>query len=259
MNSEIKDLNELEKQLDRASEGQDTITPLTNAAFLRQLSKLKHQGGIGSSQQSSGSTKSINSIDSNNRSPLETSFPFDQDTQSISSPTKKNTHNRLPENLLSLFSKDGPIALNNSDFARSISASAKHLNSLENRTSNVVAEKLVDALTSMVSINQELVYGKAAKSVKQKNINDSEEIFLDDDFINNVRLIVQHNELMKKHKLSKSIFACRIFISIFLIIMLLMIGYFLKTVYSISESFKAIENFNHFGYARSLNSTRKLI
>lgn len=254
MSIELKDLNDIEKQSERASEGQDTITPLTNTAFLRQLSKLKHHVGVGA-QQSSGSTKSINSIGSNCRSET-TSFPFDQDTQSVSSLNRLPSNNRVPENLLALFSKDDPSTFSNSDFVRSVSVSAKHLNSLETRTSNIVAEKLVDALSSMVSFNQDFANAMGVKSTKKSNNNNSDELLLDDEFLKNVRLIVQHNELMKKQKLNKSIFACRIFISIFLIIMILMIGYFLKTVYSISESFNQIENFKHFGYARSLNLTR---
>lgn len=85
------DLNEIERQTDRAAEGQDTITPLTNTIFLRQLSKLKHQTTTLGVQQLSGSTKSINSIDSGGvSSPLEiTAFPFDQDAQSNLSPNSK--------------------------------------------------------------------------------------------------------------------------------------------------------------------------
>lgn len=248
------DLNDIEKQIDRAAEGQDTITPLTNSIFLRQLSKLKHQVGLGGSQQLAGSSKSVNSIDSSNRNSVETSFPFDSDLSGEESSSKKPPPApRAPENLLSLFSNDRiKVQSNiNSDLIRSVSSSAKHL-ATETRSSN--AKKLVDALTSMVSFSQELSNAKTNLNDRQSRTptkEDDDEIFMDADFINNVRLIVRHSETLKRHKMGKSIFACRVFMLMFFIVMMLMIGYFLKTVYSISESFKEIENFKHFGYART--------
>lgn len=252
----ITDINEIEKQTHREAEGQDTITPLTNSVFLRQLSKLKHQSTVAGQ---SGSNKSINSIGATTpRSPLDTSL----DTQSITSLNNagKSKAPKTPENLLSLFSRGTTNSSSASDFTRSASASVKHLNAIvDAKSSNMVAEKLVDALSSMVSFNRDFVpvkstdRQKSGRTTPKTNtlIRSDEDVVLDDEFINNIRLIVQHTEMMKRHKLSKSICACRVFMALFLFVMVIMICYFLKTVYSISESFREVENFKHFGYARS--------
>lgn len=258
-----RDLNDVEKQADeqqaltqqpshRESEGQDTITPLTNSIFLKQLSKLKHttQALMGSSKSlgdSGGSSESLKSLGS------------------LGGSKQSNVATKTPDTLMALF--EAPPSINpitTSDLIRSASVSAKHLNSINSIHSSTAAERLVEALTSMVSFNRELAMTPKPQLRKLNNNNENQSEFVfDQDFIADIRLIVMTHELRKRHRLSKSIFTCRLVVGVFGLLMIAMIIYFFMTMNSIVEEFMEQEKLrmgnltlNHmFTSRRSLNKT----
>lgn len=239
-----RDINDVE----RGAEGQDTITPLTNSAFLKQLSKLKHY---------TGSVRSVNSTNSSS-DPATPTDGKEFDAQSFKSRSSINSNqsrkNRTPANLLSLFrthSKSSRLNLDElissnleivgggDNGAELLHAktyqppntptiSFAHLSS-SNSTSNNRADKLVDVLNSII-INSN---------------NDSTSDLKQNELLNNLRLLLKHSEMMKRQKLDKSIFICRLFIFFFFLLMFLMICYFLKTIHSISNNFLKVEQYEH--------------
>ena len=100
--SEKNDLIDFEKQIHRELEGDDTITPLTNATFLKQLTKLKHHNNNNNNGVDAaifGSSKSVNSLKSFSVD------SFNVETKSASELSIKSfLSKRMPVRLQKLFS-----------------------------------------------------------------------------------------------------------------------------------------------------------
>lgn len=244
---ELFELNEqmnsfdVEKQVHRDSEGQDTITPLTNVFFIKQLSKLK---------QHNGSSKSINSIQSGsslNRNSILVENDFD--THSL---------HKIPEAFLSLFRSSSSRSQSKTNLSDIIYQSNNLLNESFKYSPNLNQNKKLNQEesnlnTTFNSGKQSLVHLNsnssnasvanktdkvfdALSNILLQQTSQNRKIYLENEFIENVKLIVKHSEMIKKKKLDKSIFMCRFITFLFFLFMLMLVCYFLKTLHSISSN-----------------------
>ncbi|CAF0819717.1 unnamed protein product, partial [Brachionus calyciflorus] len=223
MSNEIYDI---EKQVHRESEGQDTITPLTNAFFIKQLKQLKHHG----------SNKSINSIQSSNsltNNRISTLSESDFETNSLFGDVfnirkKSNQHLNIPQSFMSIFHSGGSqhkiSKTNVSDYYQSnsflnesfkLSQNLPHKkytdtldehnlnttfysnftsNTLKNSNQNLnQTDKVFDALSN-------ILIGNNASNQQLNQINSNTQfnngkILLDHEFIESVKLIVLQSEM----------------------------------------------------------------
>jgi hypothetical protein len=66
------------------------------------------------------------------------------------------------------------------------------------------------------------------------NQNSTQMIYVDDDFVQNIRLIVEQTEQTKRRKLDKNRCFCRLFTMAFFLLMFMFVCLFLKTLHSIA-------------------------
>ena len=297
-NIEVDPNFDIERQVHRENEGQDTITPLTNTPFLKQLNKLKHVAG---------SNKSINSTNSSNADRIDIAEP---DTQSVKSNlsqrlmkkaslvpesfrtlfrTKSDNRAKNESNLIELLDqsffetksnldtssnvneKSSTLHVNRVGSREEASSSSKSLgftptnlntNSASQKASflnlNLITasnsnstDKVFDAISSIIQ-NQHISLDLQSK---KKNANFVENLESREKLIENVRLIVKQSEMLKKHRINKSIFMCRFFTFMVFLLMFIFVLYFIKTILSITDRFLTVdeESVNYstlFGYAR---------
>jgi hypothetical protein len=306
--SSILEFIDIERQVHRESEGQDTITPLTNTAFLKQLNKLKHQYGSNRTINSIASSHSNNTPPStlvNRYSSLNDQIDASSDTSLKSSgPEYIKKKSIVPESFLNLFRtrSESRSAIENansvfgmldrsffdsnsttncytepptnakgstnrmaiaddaaSNFKTSIYQQSHNLNhstragSLLNinapvgvggRSANPT-DQMFDALSSILINTQNVAVAEppssktAQTSPTDPNANTKENR---EKFIENVKLIVKQSELIKKHKISKSIFICRALTFLMFLFMFLFVMFFLHTISSIWQSFLLEDN-----------------
>ena len=96
--SERIDLIDSEKKGNRELEGEDTITPLTNATFLKEINKLKLQNVLSTSRSSLKSS-------SNHSIANENAAKISDDQISLTSMLSKRLKDSVPESLQKLFAK----------------------------------------------------------------------------------------------------------------------------------------------------------
>ena len=298
------DLIDFEKQKHRELEGDDTITPLTNATFLKQLTKLKHHTTFNATNAPVGACDSSKSINSLKLSPSDsfhvTHFSYaeskNEDQLSITSVLSKRIKDSVPRSLQKLFSKkNSPKLVDDLQFFRS---KAKFNNNKvghdatdsDNLKSTHMASSLAD-FEKQINYDQDITFDKSSimknvslnyktslsvttklstsatiQSVATVAVNNTDQmydaissimtknVFIENDFIESVKLIVRQSELIRKKRLDLSIFMCRVFLFSFLIFMMAFFLGFFYTLNNISNEFYlkwTIEN-------SKLNSTTTL-
>jgi hypothetical protein len=269
----MADFIDIERQVHRELEGQDTITPLTNTAFLKQFNKLKQHGG---------SNKSINSTNSQNRySTISDHTDMSADTQSIQSSSSQKNKFKMPQSFKTLFrgqssrsnmdqnfmdlleqnanfDNDNQTATLNRSLLYQSSrneevfsnykslhcgpSSTTNMNSAKTSFLNLNSnktDKVFDALSSIISQQNNIILNDKANN-KINSIENTEK------FIENVRLIVKQSELIKKHKINKSIFVCRLFTFLVFLFIAIFVLYFVKTILAITSQFLRVDNYNSY-------------
>lgn len=271
------DLIDFEKQAHRELEGDDTITPLTNATFLKQLTKLKQL-----TNNAVGSSKSINTLKSFSENSFNVEISTtksDDDQMSV----KKFLSKRMPERLQKLFVSKSttttPTQVDDLQFFRS--KSKLNANKIGKRvfdstdSDNLRASRLTSSIDDfdrqMTSNENEMAFDKnsllktmsgsyalstatkisasatiaAVPANKTDQMYDaissimSKNVLIENDFIESVKLIVRQSELIKKKRVDMSIFVCRVFLFSFLVFMVAFFFLFLYTLDSISNEFQA--------------------
>lgn len=218
----------------RGSEGQDTITPLNNNVFLKQIAKLK---------SNSGSSKSVNSI----TSAYSSSNNINQCTSSINS-IKSAAYNekspKIPKRFQNLFktksnsslSQIGAASLNKSTnyLGKSSNNSSKNRINLISQLSSRLDENEVSLTVTAIpvsNLNQtDLVFDELSVML---NKSSSQKVTLDDEFKENIRFIVKQSELLKKHQTDKVRWICTIWTYLFFFLMFLFIIVFVFELHSI--------------------------
>jgi hypothetical protein len=275
LNNRKNDLIDFEKQAHRELEGDDTITPLTNATFLKQLTKLKQL-----TNNAVGSSKSINTLKSFSENSFNVEIvttKSDDDQMSV----KKFLSKRMPERLQKLFvskSTKTPKQVDDLQFFRS--KSKLNANKIGKRvfdstdSDNLKASRLtssIDDFDRQTSNENEVAFDKnsllktmsgsyalstttkisasatiaAVPANKTDQMYDaissimSKNVLIENDFIESVKLIVRQSELIKKKRVDMSIFVCRVFLFSFLVFMVAFFFLFLYTLDSISNEFQA--------------------
>jgi hypothetical protein len=301
------DFVDIERQVHRESEGQDTITPLTNTAFLKQLNKLKHTYGSNrtiNSLSSSSSSRS-NTLPNAERAASRYSSLNDQiDASSETSiksggPEYIKKKSIVPESFLNLFRtrSESQSAIENAnnifgmldrtfsdsnsttncytdpptnakgstnrmaaaeDVTSSFKASIYHqshnlnhstragsllnINTPGGRSVNPT-DQMFDALSSILintqgtTVDTTTRVPQTAQDLNATNSKENREKFLE-----NVKLIVKQSEMIKKHKINKSIFICRTLTFLMFLFMFLFVMFFLHTIASIWQSFMLEED-----------------
>jgi hypothetical protein len=227
--------------------GQDTITPLTNTIFLKQLTKLKslNASNVSLSKSKSNSNSSINSskfaltpkldrhqkpghgIDSDasssasltniNNNPFAGLFSFRQQTSN-------STIKGSIKTLLSQQHEANPhLSLNRIE--NSQHSMAKH-NNEENES------LLLQPSLCMAPSYTDQVYDAINNIIHSPQ---SDLLFFDKEFIENVKFIVKQAELKRKKKADKSILICRLLMLAFLIVISVFLLYFLKTLNAVTN------------------------
>lgn len=248
---------DVEKQVHRESEGQDTITPLTNAFFVKQIGKLKNL---------SASNKSLSSIHSSS-SLTNGQVEFEFETKSMLSDAvhfqKAKNRLHIPQSFLSIFRSDSPHKASRTNISDLLNESARlsptfepkrhpeiddpHLNTTfySNINSNHMkqsvhnlnqTDKVFDALSNILIGNTQSNH--QINPVSSNTYYNNGKIHLDHEFIENVKLIVRENEANKKRKINKSRFMCSLITFLFFLLMFMLICYFLITLNSIANNFK---------------------
>ena len=119
------------------------------------------------------------------------------------------------------------------------------LNKSFNIKNNYIASVSTTSSTKVSTLNHknktDEVYDAISYIMHNPNNNN---VIIDKEFIHNIKIIVQKSELVKKKKLDKSIFICRVMLLIFFIFMSIFILVFLKTLNSIANNFLTLNNFN---------------
>ena len=203
MKEEFIDIEKQTHTNHRESEGQDTITPLTNTLFLKQLAKLKSVTSNNSSNLSlsSLSTNSINSM-----------------KLSLTPKSSRHRSNEdLKDNLTNPFAD--LFSFNKTSSKMSLDKNDETLNTSLNLISNH------QILSTKSGTDQ--VYDVISNIIHNPETN---VLLIDKEFIENVKIVVIQAELLKKKKMNKSIFICRIFLFLFLFALFIMFFYFLKTL-----------------------------
>lgn len=237
----------------RGSEGQDTITPLTNNVFLKQLSRLKP----------TGSTKSINSLQSISSTSLNrfNHSHSDPDRHSIKSSFSKRVKQGMPDSLIALFKSKKSVSRSNVSDVLDQSVFLENNNDLpfSNQVSiNLNEERFMfnDKKNSQEDLLNASLSLKAATLAGQNKPNEmydaismimhypKRNIETDEEFIRNIKLILKQSELSKKRKINKSICICRLFTSLFFTFMFLLVVYFIKRIFSISNQFLIVHSNN---------------
>jgi hypothetical protein len=146
--SNSKDFLDVEKQTHRELEGDDTITPLNNAPFLKQLTKLKRQTSL----ESLNSTLSLNSLTQDEYHQQRWKPSSSAEQGSIHS--YKSFKLKVPESFKNLFSKSQKPPeqqlMHDLEYFRSKSTGA-------NRTNNNNHE-VVDSLTHLGNVYKSSKY-----------------------------------------------------------------------------------------------------
>ena len=270
-----EDFIDIEKQVlavHRESEGQDTITPLTNAKFLKQLNKLKHyesSRSINSNTSLSSNTSYGNNLNANGMSNP------NNDTLSEIGSTKSSLTRNIQGKLLSFFgsfknslsaSTSVAVSKNNvSEFVDQLNQLDCKLdqNQLRDHITfkiNSVADEETEntdllnksfnlnhsSKTSLTHFQTDQVYDALSMAINNPNNN----IVLDKKFIEDVRIIVQQSELIKKRQIDKSIFICKVLITLFFLFIFSLVVLFFITLNSIANNFLNV----HF-YKNNLNQT----
>lgn len=251
---------DVEKQVHRESEGQDTITPLTNAFFIKQFGRLKN---LSASNKSLSSIHSSSSLTNGPSNPVE----FEFDTKSMLSDAahygKAKNRLHIPQSFLSMFRSDSSPYKSKNNISEFLSESARlsptfglnrrsdaddanlnttfHSNitphNIRNSSQNInQTDKVFDALSNILIGNTTSTH--QVNQVSSNNYYNNGKIHLDNEFIENVKLIVRENEAIKKRKINKSRFMCSLVTFLFFVLMFLLICYFLFTVNSIANNFK---------------------
>lgn len=271
------DLIDFEKQAHRELEGDDTITPLTNATFLKQLTKLKQL-----TNNAVGSSKSINTLKSFSENSFNVEISTtksDDDQMSV----KKFLSKRMPERLQKLFVSKSttttPTQVDDLQFFRSkLKLNANKIGKRvfdSTDSDNLRASRLTSSIDDfdrqMTSNENEMAFDKnsllktmsgsyalstatkisasatiaAVPANKTDQMYDaissimSKNVLIENDFIESVKLIVRQSELIKKKRVDMSIFVCRVFLFSFLVFMVAFFFLFLYTLDSISNEFQA--------------------
>ncbi|RNA17839.1 hypothetical protein BpHYR1_038549 [Brachionus plicatilis] len=220
-----REFYDVEKQVHRESEGQDTITPLNNAFFVRQIGRLKN---LSASNKSLSSIHSSSSLSNGAANPVE----FEFETKSMMSDAvhfgKAKNRLDIPRSFLSIFRSDKASKTNISElFNESVRLSptfeskrqpdADDLNLNTTFYSNITShtikqsaqnlnqtDKVFDALSNIIIANT--ASNHQVNAVAPNNYFQNGKIHLDNEFIENVKLIVRENEANKKRKINKSRF-----------------------------------------------------
>ena len=246
---------DIERQVHREAEGEDTITPLTNNVFLKQLSKLKHHGSTRSINSLTGSSNDTsNNNNNNNNSESCKSSLNNLNIKSLNSTDsgsiRSGLNNFIPESFLALFSpnlakadakssasttnilanqvsqngggggSDRPPFMSSTMRMNTCSPpSSQHQHQQPSTPSTNVTDQMFDVIKNVIE--------------NPEAIGASSHLVFDKEFLENVRLIVKHSDSIRKRKADKSIFMCRLAAFVFLALMAIMFAYFLKTVVSI--------------------------
>lgn len=208
--------------------------------FLKQIAKLKHY---------TGSSRSINSANSSNND-LTGSQQFNtyQHTSSVNSINRHISHDsksRVPKAFANLFKTRSNTSLSEinkvsslTSKAASVASSTNKLNSLNLfRQYSINDEMEVTSLNNMTQVvsnlnKTNLVFDEISDML---NKSTGRKVILDDEFRENLNLIVQQSELMKKHQTDKVRFICKFFTFLFFLFMFVFFMLFLYELHSIGS------------------------
>jgi hypothetical protein len=208
---------------------------LSNNVFLKQIAKLKTNNG------SSKSINSVNSLSSNNLN----QYLHTSSVNSIKSNTSSTNESSLnmPKTFLNLFknksnsnlSEIDKININRStNFLGKISAGSSimklnaKLNDCDDESEKNVSFSQVAAVNNC---NQtDLVFDELSIMLNKSSNN---KVLLDDEFKENIRIIVKQSEILKKHQVDKVRLICTIWTFLFFLFMLIFFIFFIFKLHSI--------------------------
>lgn len=271
------DLIDIEKQIHRELEGDDTITPLTNATFLKQFTKLKHQTATLNNNNNNLPSKSINSLKSSSSNSFNSTCHYDsknEDQTSIKSFLSRRIS--VPERFQKLFSKKtSPKFVDDLQFFTKTKLSHNKVAQDFVDSDNMKASRFaasIDDLFKQTSNENDFTFDKGSllktsyknslstatklsnsmtfQSVTTVVVNNTDQVFdaissimtknviIEKDLIESVRFIVRQSELIRKRRIDTSIFMCRVFLFSFLIFMAAFFFGFFYTLNVILNEFK---------------------
>lgn len=208
---------------------------LSNNVFLKQIAKLKTNNG------SSKSINSVNSLSSNNLN----QYLHTSSVNSIKSNTSSTNESSLnmPKTFLNLFknksnsnlSEIDKININRStNFLGKISAGSSimklnaKLNDCDDESEKNVSFSQAAAVNNC---NQtDLVFDELSIMLNKSSNN---KVLLDDEFKENIRIIVKQSEILKKHQVDKVRLICTIWTFLFFLFMLIFFIFFIFKLHSI--------------------------
>ena len=208
---------------------------MSNNVFLKQIAKLKTNNG------SSKSINSVNSLSSNNLN----QYLHTSSVNSIKSNTSSTNESSLnmPKTFLNLFknksnsnlSEIDKININRStNFLGKISAGSSimklnaKLNDCDDESEKNVSFSQVAAVNNC---NQtDLVFDELSIMLNKSSNN---KVLLDDEFKENIRIIVKQSEILKKHQVDKVRLICTIWTFLFFLFMLIFFIFFIFKLHSI--------------------------